>query len=108
MKKDKQAVIDEVWTPERVRSFLQLQPPEGWDADYYVLFQSYRSMRLEDFRLLLQYFVAAGRALDTLGPDGSTLMSLLSRHRRSGEYAQALHDAAAVTRPAESRRAGGR
>jgi hypothetical protein len=48
-RKDKQKIVDEVWTEERIRSFLDLQPPAGMDADFHRLQRAYQSMRAEDF-----------------------------------------------------------
>ena len=45
MKKDKERVQDEVWTEARIRSFLNLQPPAGVNADYHRLQRAYQSMR---------------------------------------------------------------
>ena len=36
-RKDKKKVVDEVWTPERVKSFLELQAPAGIDPDFHRL-----------------------------------------------------------------------
>ena len=38
------ATRDEFWTDERIRSFLDMLPPEGVPADYHVLLKAYRGM----------------------------------------------------------------
>ena len=58
-RKDKKKVVDEVWTPERVRSFLSLEPPAGVDADFHRLRRAYQSMKVEDFEDFIDMFVEA-------------------------------------------------
>jgi len=94
-KKDKAAVIDEVWTEERVRDFLHLQPPQGRDPDFHVLLRSYQSMRTDDFQKLVKFFQGAGRNLSAPGPDGRTVLEIVATHRNSGEYADILRRAGA-------------
>lgn len=95
-KKDKKRVLDEVWTPQRVRSFLDILPPEGVDADFNRLLRAYRSMKIEDFQLFLEFFGEAGGDLNARGPDGVTVLSIVSAHRRSVAYAEALKAAGAA------------
>ncbi len=92
-RKDKQKVVDEVWTPERVRSFLDLTPPEGVDADYHRLVRAYQSMRAEDFADFVALFVAAGGRLEALGPQQQTLLQEVGRHRHGAEFAAILRAA---------------
>lgn len=92
-RKDKQKVVDEVWTAERIRSFLDLQPPAGMDADFHRLQRAYQSMRTEDFADFVTMFVAAGRRLDARGPEQQTLMDELERHRHGAAFAEVLRAA---------------
>lgn len=96
MKKDKEKVLDEVWTEERIRSFLDQQPPAGVDADFHALYTAYKSMRLEDFELFLQFFADTGRNLLATDNQGRTLVQLASEHRYGTDYAKALSAMAAV------------
>jgi hypothetical protein len=93
---DKPKVIGEEWSDERVRSFLDIRP---WDAaenaDYNALLKAYQAMRAEDFERFIGFFVADGRDLNATGPDGETILDLISRHRRSVDYARALEKAGA-------------
>ncbi|MEC7729171.1 MAG: PA4642 family protein [Pseudomonadota bacterium] len=93
---DKPKVIGEEWSDERVRSFLAIQP---WDAaenpDFNALLKAYQAMRAEDFERFIGFFVAEGRYLNAAGPDGETILDLISRHRRSVDYARALENAGA-------------
>lgn len=95
-KKDKQQVIDEVWTEQRVRDFLDVKPAEEVEADFHMLMKAYRSMRLEDFELFIGFFLEDGRDLNARDPQGRTALSYISEHRRSAEYAEALQRQGAV------------
>jgi len=95
-RKDKKKVVDEVWTPERVRSFLDLLPPEGVDADFHRLRRAYQSMRAEDFADFVALFVAAGGRLDARGPEGQTIHDEIARHRHGTPFLEALAQYAAL------------
>jgi hypothetical protein len=95
VKKDKAKVIDEVWTEDRVRSFLDLEPPPGVDGDYHRLRRAYQSMRADDFRLFLRFFTEAGHDLDARGPEGETVLAQIADHRYAGPFVAALRDAGA-------------
>ena len=90
MKKDKQKVIDEVWTEEHIRSFLSLEPAAGIDAAFHRLRRAYQSMRIDDFRLFLEMFVEAGMSLEAPGPDAQTLLEEITPHRRAEQFIEAL------------------
>lgn len=96
LKKDKAKVLDEVWTEDRVHSFLDLQPAEGVDADFHVLLKAYQSMRVSDFELFIGFFQAAGRDINAKNPAGQTLLDIVSQHRNSSEFAAALTAAGAT------------
>jgi hypothetical protein len=93
VRKDKKKVIDEVWTPERVRSFLELLPPDGIDPDFHRLRRAYQSMRPEDFEDFVQLFVAAGGNLQARGPEGETLLDDIRRHVHGAPFAEVLEHA---------------
>ncbi len=95
MKKDKPKVIDEVWTEDRVREFLTLQPPPGVAEDFHMLLRAYQSMRVEDFHKFLGFFLEQGRDLQSRAPEGHTVLEIVLRHRRSGAFAEALRQAGA-------------
>ena len=93
---DKAKVIDEVWTDERIRSFLKTKRPtqlgkdvEG-EQDYYVLLRAYQAMRIHDFERFLGFFETAGGNLAARGPKGETLDEYMSHHRRAGPFVEAL------------------
>ncbi len=95
MRKDKEKVLDEVWTEDHVRSFLDVRPHDGSDPDFYMLHKAYQSMRASDFELFLQFFGEQGRDINAAGPDGLTVLAIVSGHRHGADYAEALKSAGA-------------
>lgn len=90
LKKDKAKVIDEVWTKERVRSFLDLKPCAGVNHDFHRLLRAYRSMRVEDFALFIGFFIDSGGDINALSPLGQKLLDIVSSHRHGVAYADIL------------------
>ena len=90
LKKDKVQVIGEVFDEDRLRQFLDVQPPAGVDADYHVLEKAYRGMGAENFATFVGLFVAAGRNLQARNPAGQTLAEVLAGHRHAEPYLAAL------------------
>ena len=88
-KKDKQAVIDEVITDVLMEQFFALQPPQGTERDYHMLERAYRGLPAPDFARFVDLFVARGHQVNSKGPQG-TMLEVISRHRKGGEYAAAL------------------
>lgn len=88
-KKDKKAVIDEVITDAHLEQFFLLQPPAGVDADYHILERAYRSFTATDFSRFVALFAAKGRNLHAKGKQG-TMLDVISRHAKGGEYAAAI------------------
>ena len=89
-RKDKKKIVDEVWTEERVRSFLDLQPPEGLERDYHRLKRAYQSMRADDFADFVEMFLEDGGDTESRGPTGLTLAEEISSHRYAGDFLRAL------------------
>ena len=89
-RKDKKKVIDEVWTPERVKSFLELQSPAGIDPDFHRLRRAYQSMRVEDFEDFVEMFVGAGGKLDAQGPEGLTRLEEIRSHAHGAPFASVI------------------
>jgi hypothetical protein len=90
LKKDKQKVLDEVWTEQRVKDFLDVKPVDNVEVDFHVLLKAYQSMRLENFEEFVGFFVAEGRNINATNPQGETVLSIIKQHRNSGEYAEVL------------------
>ena len=95
LKKDKQKVLGEVFDDERVRSFLNYQPPAGVDGDFHLLEKAYRGMNLDNFETFLQFFKEAGHNLDAANPEGKTLVQIASEHGHGGDYVGILRAAGA-------------
>lgn len=90
LKKDKQKVLGEVFDDERIKSFLQFQPPEGVNPDYHLLEKAYRGMKAENFETFIRFFKEEGRDINATNPEGNTLLSEVSSHRHGEEYAEIL------------------
>ncbi|MFT4862624.1 MAG: hypothetical protein ACI95C_001845 [Pseudohongiellaceae bacterium] len=84
------ATRDEDWSDERLKTFFELLPPEGMSTDYSILLKAYRGMTLELFVRFVPLFVEAGHDINSPLQDGTTILDLVSNHRKSTEYAQAL------------------
>jgi hypothetical protein len=95
MKRDKEKVLDEVWTEEHIKSFLHLKPVVGLDHDFHTLLKAYQSMRAHDFKIFIDYFCAQNRNLNATGPDGETVLGIIRQHRHGSEYAAIMEQAGA-------------
>ncbi len=95
MRKDKEKVLDEVWTEEHIRSFLNFRPYDGSNCDFHVLLKAYQSMRASDFELFVQFFREENRDVNATGKDGRTVLEIVSEHRHGTEYADVLRSAGA-------------
>jgi hypothetical protein len=98
MRKDKEKVLDEVWTEERVKSFLEVRSYDDVEEDFHMLLKAYQSMRVEDFSKFVNFFIEEGRDLNSADPQGRTVLSIVQRHRRSTAYADILRQAGAGDR----------
>lgn len=90
LRKDKQKVLGEVFDDDRIRAFLDFQPPEGVDADFHVLEKAYRGMKAENFATFLGFFIDAGRNVRARNPQGLTLLEIIAYHQRAEDYVAAL------------------
>jgi ankyrin repeat protein len=95
MRKDKEKVIDEVWTEDHVRSFLNARPHDGTDENFHMLHKAYQSMRASDFELFVSFFREQNRDVNATGRDGRTVLDIVSTHRHGPEYADILRKAGA-------------
>lgn len=96
LKKDKAKVLDEVWTEERIRGFLEIEPPAGVDADFHTLLRAYQQMRADDFASFIEMFVAAGRNINARNDNGENLLDIVATHRLGEDFAASLKAAGAV------------
>ena len=95
MRKDKEKVLDEVWTEDHVRSFLDFRPYDGSDPDFHVLLKAYQSMRADDFALFVKFFSEQGRNINAADRDGRTVLAVVNEHRHGGPFAEILRGAGA-------------
>ena len=95
MKKDKEKVLDEVWTEDRVKSFLEVRSHDEVEEDFHMLLKAYQSMRADDFAKFVGFFTAEGRSVNSADPEGRTVLSIVRQHRRSTEYVEILQQAGA-------------
>ncbi len=96
LKKDKAKVIDEVWNEDRIREFLDQQPPAGVDSDFHMLWKAYQGMRAEHFEIFVAMFQAQKRNINATNPDGQSVLNIASEHAQSGDYIAILRDAGAL------------
>ncbi|MDG2272279.1 MAG: PA4642 family protein [Halioglobus sp.] len=85
MRKDKEKVVDEVWTEEHIKSFLNVKPHDGSAEDFHMLLKAYQSMRASDFELFVSFFCNDGRDLSTTSKDGRTVLEIISSHRHGAQ-----------------------
>ena len=90
LRKDKEKVLGETFSDERIATFLNFPAPAGINPDYHVLEKAYRGMRGENFATFVNMFVEAGKDLDALGPTGKTFLQVIKTHRNAEEYIIAL------------------
>ncbi|MEO6699374.1 MAG: PA4642 family protein [Paraperlucidibaca sp.] len=84
------ATFDETWSDERIVSFLAHQPPAGESADFHVLYNAYKHMRVTDFKTLLSHFNSAGRDLHARNDQGQSLLDIVRTHPQSQAFAELL------------------
>ena len=80
------ATRNEEWSDERLKLFLEIEPPAGIPADYNILLKAYRGMTKELFERFLKLYIEAGKDVNCKHADGSTIIDLVSKHRRSEDY----------------------
>jgi hypothetical protein len=95
-KKEKEVVVDEVWTEARISEFLDVKPAENVEADYHALMKAYQQMRADDFEKFVDMFIAQGRNVNSPGPEGRTAVSFMREHVKSAEYVAILERNGAV------------
>ena len=99
MRPDKQKIIDEVWDEARVRSFLGKATPTQFgkdipgDADFHLLLNAYRAMRVDDFKRFLDHYLGEGHRLDAKNENGLTLAEYLIHYKKSAPFISALKQA---------------
>ncbi len=74
------ATFNEEWPDARVFAYLNHLPPEGGDADYWVLYNAFKHMRPLDFERLLTQFTHDGRNVHALNSEGKTIHELIAQY----------------------------
>ena len=90
LKKDKEKVLGEVFDDDRIRTFLQFEPPAGVSRDYHLLEKAYRGMKVENFATFVTFFQQEGLDINATNPEGKTLLDIVSEHRHGAAYAEIL------------------
>jgi len=90
------ATRDEEWSDERLKTFLEAEPPTGIPTDYNILLRAYRGMTAELFERFIVIYKRGGRDINVTLSDGSNFLDLVSQHRKSADYAAALEAAGAI------------
>jgi len=90
MRKDKEKVIDEVWTEDHIKSYLNVRSHDGTAEDYHMLIKAYQSMKADDFELFVEFFCTDGRDVNAIGKDGRTVLAVITTHRHGAPYADIL------------------
>ena len=96
MKKDKEKVLDDVWTEDHIRSFLNVRPHDGSNEDFHMLLKAYQSMRASDFDLFVNFYGEQKRDVNARGQDGRSVLDIVTEHRNGSEYAMLLRAAGAA------------
>lgn len=87
------ARFGEDWSDERVKGYLDRQPPAGENADFHALVTAYKHMRAHDFERFVGFFLAAGRDLGATNAAGETLLDIVRRHPKSADFVAVLEAA---------------
>ncbi len=90
LKKDKQKVLGETFSDERVREFLELTPVGETDPDYTALERAYRGMKADNFATFVQFFAEDGRNINCVNAQGETFLQNISKHRHAVPYVEIL------------------
>ena len=96
MKKDKEKVLDDVWTEDHIKTFLSVRPHDGSDEDFHMLLKAYQSMRADDFKIFMGFFSNEERNVNATGRDGRSVLEIVNSHRHGQEYADILLSAGAT------------
>jgi hypothetical protein len=92
MRPDKKAIVDEVWDDARIAGFLQKPPMgDGETADFSILLNAYRSMRVEDFVRFLPVYKAAGKSVDAPNKQGQTLSEYIAPQRKAAPFIEVIN-----------------
>lgn len=93
MARTQPATFNEVWSDDRVFSYLNHGPTRGDHADFAVMYQAYKHMRAIDFKRLLTKFVADGRDINATNKNGQRIHDIIAEHQSfSNEFLEVLNE----------------
>ena len=72
------ATFNEEWSDERVFAYLNHLPPQGVNADFHVLYNAFKHMRVQDFERLVKQFLKDGRDLNATSPEGKNIKEVIA------------------------------
>lgn len=85
------ATFNEEWSDERVFAYLNQLPPEGENADFYVLLHAFKHMRAADYERLIVRFIADGRDLNATNNKSQRIHDVIAAFpRHSQEFLNVL------------------
>lgn len=90
LKKDKQKVLGETFSDDRVREFLNVTNVGETDPDFTALERAYRGMKADNFATFLKFFAEEGRNINCTNAEGQTFLQNISDHRHAGPYIESL------------------
>ena len=94
MKKDKQKIIGEEISDDRLQELLLREPEKGLNKDYFILMRAYQALRADDFTRFIALYQKAGFDLSAKGPAGLSLEEEIFSHKQGKQYLMALREAA--------------
>ena len=90
LKKDKEKVLDEVWTLDRVKEFLEVQPAANTDSDFHMLLKAYQSMRADNFEDFVGLFLEKGYNINASNDKQQTVLAIAKQHKSSIDFVNIL------------------
>lgn len=82
--------LNEEWSEERIKSWLQVRPYDDTPVDYFILLRAYEAMPVEYFERFLGYFVEAGHDINGRNAEGQTILDRVSQHAQAAVFQDML------------------
>ncbi|MFL0810156.1 MAG: PA4642 family protein [Agarilytica sp.] len=90
LKKDKQKVLGETFSDDRVKEFLNVTAVGDTDPNFTALERAYRGMKADNFATFVKFFVEEGKNINCTNADGESFLQVISQHRHADPYMSAL------------------
>ena len=94
-RKDKKKVLNEEFSNEMLKGFLDLTPADNSNPDFHILLKAYRGMPAPVLERFLIMFKQAQRDINATNNSGQTLLSIVKQHANSSDYVAILKKAGA-------------